>query len=314
MRNEEESMDFPAFYDATKVGTLYLPNTASAIEQGQAVKGSLAKDDTERVALLLIDEQVDFIHEDGALSVAGAIDDTRRTIEWLFANIGRITTIFASLDSHVPIQIFSPSWWVDKMGKHPEPYTLISHEDARMGRWIPLYQTQWSMEYTERLEEESRKQLMIWPYHTLLGTAGHSITPALYEAIAYHSAVRQAQPRFITKGTIPHSENYSIFEPEVKLNHLPDGGLNKALLDELAEYERIYIAGQAKSHCVLESVTSMMRYFDGKPEIISKIHLLTDGMSSVYSPAIDFEAFANKTLSQYARHGLKLTTTAVTKA
>jgi nicotinamidase/pyrazinamidase len=307
-------MDFPAFYESKKVGTLYLPNTAGAIEAGQAAKHKLASADTERVALLLIDPQVDFIHVDGALSVAGAVDDTKRTIEWLFENIDKITTIFASLDSHVPIQIFSPSWWVDKDGKHPEPFTIISHEDARMGRWIPLYQTQWSMEYTERLEEDARKQLMIWPYHSLIGTAGHSVTPALYEAIAYHSALRQAQPRFITKGSIPQTENYSIFEPEVKQNQLPEGGLNRILLDELAEYERIYVAGQAKSHCVLESVTSMMRYFDGKPDIIGKIHLLTDGMSSVYSPAIDFEALANETLSKYASHGLKLTTTTVARA
>jgi nicotinamidase/pyrazinamidase len=306
-------MDFPAFYKPSKVGTLYLPNTAAAIEEGQAAKGKKASEDSERVALLLVDAQVDFIHVDGALSVAGAVEDTRRTIEWMFQNVGKITRVFASLDSHVPIQMFSPSWWHDKAGHHPEPFTIISHEDVRLGRWIPLYEMQWSMEYTERLEEDSKKQLMIWPYHTLIGTAGHSITPALYEAIAYHSAVRQAPPRFVQKGTIPKTENYSIFEPEVKLSELENGGLNKALLEELTSYERIYVAGQAKSHCVLESVNSMMRYFEGKPEIIGKIHLLTDGMSSVYSPDVDFEAIANKVLQEFANNGLHLTTTTEAK-
>lgn len=302
-------MDFPNFYDPQKVGTLYLPNTAAAIAAGQATKITQSSEDSKKTALLLIDAQVDFIHTDGALSVAGAVEDTRRTIEWIFKHLAGITTIFASLDSHVPIQIFSPSWWVDKAGNHPAPFTIVSHDDVRLGKWIPLYQTQWSMEYTERLEEDSKKQLMIWPYHTLIGTAGHSITPALYEAIAYHSAARQSPPRFISKGTIPHSENYSIFEPEVKLDDLQDGGLNKVLLDEIATYDKIFVAGQAKSHCVLESVSSMMRYFEGKPEIISKVHLLTDAMSSVYSPAVDFEAMANMAFRQFASHGLKLTTT-----
>jgi nicotinamidase/pyrazinamidase len=303
-------MNFPHFYDAHKVGTLYLPNTAAAIEAGQAAKSRPSSEDSNRIALLLIDTQVDFIHPDGALSVAGAVEDTRRTIEWIFRNINQVTTIFASLDSHVPIQIFSPSWWVDKEGNHPAPFTIISHEDVRSGRWSALYQKDWSLEYTERLEEDSRKQLMIWPYHTLIGTTGHSITPALYEAIAYHSAVRQSQPRFISKGTIPHSENYSIFEPEVKLDELENGGLNKTLLDEIATYDKIYVAGQAKSHCVLESISSMMHYFNERSDIIGKIHLLTDAMSSVYSPAVDFEAMADMAFRQFASHGLKLTTTA----
>ena len=75
------------------------------------------------------------------------------------------------------------------------------------------------------------------------------------------------------------------------------------------EVLEIYVAGQAKSHCVLESVSSMMRYFEGRPEIINKIHLLTDAMSSVYSPAVDFEAMANMAFRQFTSHGLKLTTT-----
>jgi nicotinamidase/pyrazinamidase len=302
-------MDFPGFYEPQKVGTLYMPNTATAIEAGQAAKGTVSSKDTTRTALLLVDPQVDFIHTDGALSVAGAVGDTLRTIEWIFKHVGEITTIFASLDSHVPIQIFSPSWWQDKAGNHPEPFTIISHDDVRLGKWNPLYQTQWSMEYTERLEEDARKQLMIWPYHTLIGTVGHSITPALYEAIAYHSAVRQSQPRFISKGTIPQTENYSIFEPEVKLDDMENGGLNKALLDEIASYDSIYVAGQAKSHCVLESVSSMMRYFGDNSDTISKINLLTDAMSSVYSPVVDFEAMADMAFRQFATHGLKLTTT-----
>lgn len=305
-------MAYPNFYKPEKVGTLYIPDTNAAVTAAQSIVGKAAVEDKKRIALLLIDAQVDFIHEDGALSVPGAVDDTKRTIEWIFDKLPQISKIYASLDSHIPIQIFSPAWWRDTDGKHPQPFTLISNEDIKSGKWKAIYQPEWSVEYTERLEEYAKKQLMIWPYHTLIGTPGYAITPALYEALAYHSTARQTSPHFIVKGTIPQTENYSIFEPEVKVDSDPNGGLNTALLDELAGYEQIYVAGQAKSHCVLESVTSMMRYFDGKPEIISKIHVLEDAMSSVVSPGIDFEAMAQETLSKFAKNGLNITATTKT--
>lgn len=305
-------MSYPDFYDAAQVGQLYTPDTNAAVNAGRVAGITPAAADNERVALLLIDAQVDFIHEDGALSVPGAIDDTRRTIEWIFDNVGQITTIIASLDSHLPTQIFSPSWWVNADGNHPAPYTVVTADDVKSGAWKPLYQTEWSSAYVERLEEHAKKQLMIWPYHTLIGTTGQSITPALYEAIAYHASARQTQPHFINKGTIPETENYSLFEPEVKLDSLPNGGRNVALLDELGGYDRIYVAGQAKSHCVLESVGSMMKHYEESPETIQKIHLLEDAMSSVTHPEIDFEAIAQEAFGQFSAHGLQMTTTSET--
>ncbi|MEM9952926.1 MAG: hypothetical protein AAF846_15080 [Chloroflexota bacterium] len=302
-------MSYPTFYDSAKVGTLFVPNVESATTAGSEVHLPVDENNQYDAALLLIDAQVDFIHENGTLSVPGAVDDTRRTIEWLFDHVGDISAIYASLDSHLPNQIFSPSWWLDSEGNHPTPFTVITHAQVQTGEWNAPYHPEWSLEYTERLEENAKKQLMIWPYHTLIGTVGHNITPALYEAVVYHSAARQIIPHFITKGTVPTVEHYSIFEPEVKPSMLGDDALNSALLDELKLYDKIYVAGQAKSHCVLESVTSMMRYFDGQPDIIGKIHVLTDTMSSVANPEIDFDKLANDTFSQFAEHGLQLTTT-----
>lgn len=304
-------MTYNSFYDPDTIGQLTTPDTSSAIRAGRQSTVKLAEGDTRRTALLLIDMQVDFIHEDGALPVPGAIDDTRRLVEWLYENTGAITQIYASLDSHLPLQIFSPGWWANEAGEHPQPYTVITHADVTSGQWHPLYDVDWSVQYTRLLEETAKKQLMIWPYHTLVGTPGHMLIPALYESIAYHSSARGTQPRFIQKGSIANTENYSMFEPEVKMDTLPGGGLNRALLDELATFDRVFIAGQAKSHCVLESVTSMMRYYgDHKPSIIPNIHLLTDAMSSVAHPDIDFEAITAEQFEQYAEQGLQLVTTA----
>ncbi len=301
-------MTFPDFYTPEQVGTLYQPDSNAAVNAGHAAGLSAAADDSEQVALLLVDMQVDFIHEDGALYVPGAVDDARRTVEWLYQNAGHITQIVASLDSHLPIQIFSPAWWVDDNGNHPDPMTLIPADDVRNGTWSPLYEADWSREYVERLEENAKKQLMIWPYHTLIGTPGHNLTPALYEAIAYHSSARQTQPRFEMKGTVARTEHYSLFEPEVK-GEAGQELLNSNLLDGLATYDTIYVAGQAKSHCVLESVSTMMRYFESQPDVIEKIHVLMDATSSVESPDVDFEAIAQEQYEQFAEHGLNLTST-----
>lgn len=299
-------MTLPSFYDPDRVGQLYAPQTAAAVDAGRAAGIAPSSADQQHVILLLVDAQVDFAHPDGALCVSGAVDDTRRTIEWIFANLPRITTIAASLDSHVPIQIFSPAWWVNEQGEHPAPYTPISSDEVRNGNWRPLYEPEWSVEYAERLEQQAKKQLMIWPYHTLIGTPGHSLVPALYETIAYHAAARQSQPLFLHKGSIPKTEHYSILEPEVKVPDQPLGSLNTAFLDMLARYDLVYIAGQAKSHCVLETVTSVMRYFAPLPEVIRKLRLLIDCTSSVAHPQIDFDALANAALEEHARQGLKL--------
>ena len=296
---------FPSFYHPEQVGSLYVPDTAAAVHAGRAMNLNPASDAKVRTIVILVDPQVDFVHADGMLSVPGAVEDTRRVIEWIFRNMGRITTISASLDSHVPVQIFFPAWWVDVEGKHPEPNTVIRADDVEAGMWTPLYEVVWSRAYVENLEKYSKKELMIWPYHTLIGTLGHAITPALYEAIACHAAARQTQPIFLEKGMIPKTEYYSMLEPEVKVPDHPLGTLNTEFLNTVASYDKIYVAGQAKSHCVLETVASMMRYFDDQPKVIRKMRILKDAMSSVAHATIDFDTMANKAFAGFEARGLQ---------
>lgn len=303
-------MTFPAFYHPKKVGTLYRPDTQSAIDEGAATEVRPSSEDKTRTLLLLVDAQVDFIHEDGALSVPGAIDDTRRTIEFLFNHIEDITSIAASLDSHIPLQIFYPMWWVNADRQHPDPYTLISKEDIESGKWVPTVEADWSRYYVRKLQDDARKLLTIWPYHTMLGTPGHSITPALYEAIAYHSAARDSQPRFLAKGMIPKTEHYSILEPEVKVPDEPQGILNTDFMSMIGQYDRVLIAGQAKSHCVLETTHSMVTYYgEANPALLKKWYVLSDAMSSVVHPEIDFETLANEQYAEFEKKGLNMVTT-----
>lgn len=301
-------MALPSFYNPSTVGTDFTPNTPLAIEAGRSSGVRAVSTEEKKIALLLIDMQIDFIHADGALSVAGAIDDTRRTIEWIYAHTPHITTVVASLDSHLPNQIFSPSWWQNANGEHPTPYTVITDEAVKQGVWSPIYEQEWSKTYVEMLEENAKKQLMIWPYHTLIGTRGHNFTPALYEAIAYHASARQTQPVILQKGDERRTEHYSIFEPEVKLPDKSTLSLNREYLELLAKYDLIYVAGQAKSHCVLESLNSMIRFFGNQPHILQKMRVMTDCMSSVQHPAINFDAIANEAFERFAKQGVRFVT------
>ena len=70
-------MTFPDYYDPDRVGQRHVPDAAAAVEAGIAAGLTPARDDERRIVLLLVDAQVDFIHTDGALTVPGAVDDTR---------------------------------------------------------------------------------------------------------------------------------------------------------------------------------------------------------------------------------------------
>lgn len=300
-------------YQPGVVGPLYTPNVNAAIAAGQSNRRAVALPSNDLSLLLLIDVQVDFVHKDGALSVPGAIEDTQRIVNWMVERTedGTLTAVKASLDSHVPIQIFSPLWWMDRYGNSPDPYTVIDVNSVLSGALRPRIRNEeeWSINYVERLENEAKKALMIWPYHTLIGTVGHNLVPALAEAIGYHTGVRGQQPNYIGKGTIPKTEHYSLFEPEIKVPDHEQGGLNVQVLDELPKYDRIFVAGQAKSHCVLESVTSMMRYFKNRPEVIEKFRFMMDCSSSVVHPDIDFDTMANEAFAEFERQGARLVTT-----
>lgn len=297
-------MTYPSLYQSSDVGKLYQPRTAEFMAEGLKTNLTPATEDKLRTILVIVDNQVDFVHEDGTLSVPGALGDVERLIEWIYQNTGELTAIAASLDSHIPMQIFYPLWWENAKGEHPEPFTLITADDLRNGKWRSVIDPKWSLEYIDELAKLGRHQLMIWPYHTMIGTPGHALVPPLSEAISFHSAARLNQPMFLTKGTIPQVEHYGIWEPEVQYPKHPQGGTNTHMLDLLARYDLVYFAGEAKSHCVLNTMRQTLEYFENQSEIIDKIRFLADCTSSVEHPDIDFEAIAQAELTKMEAQGV----------
>lgn len=315
----------PSFYEASQVKTLYIERAALIADSAKShlarhPKTRPASDDRLRIAAFGIDAQVAFSIPGASLFVPGAVEDTTRTIEWIYRNLDRITSLHYSLDTHRIFQVFHPAWWRDANGDHPAPFTTISAEDVRQHRYTPALKEHRDegLEYVERLEKNGKYVLTIWPYHALLGGVSHSLVPALMEASMFHSLVRSAQVQFEIKGTNELTENYSVLSPEVtELGGRAVGAFNAPLFDALMNYDRVYVFGQAKSHCVLSTLRDMQqRISRTNPSLIKKIFILEDATSPVPPPpitplprALDFPRVANEAFAELAAAGMNIVKT-----
>lgn len=300
----------PTFYDEKKIGTIYMPRMAEI--QAEAEKAGLRSfaEDKMKVALLIIDMQISFCHDlkvPDQLFVDGAQMDISNTIQFLFKNIEKITTVCASLDTHILYQIFYPMWWINEKGEHPAPYTIITVKDLETRVWKPIINPIWSIDYVKKLESEANKPLCIWPYHTMLGTIGNSLDPALYEVIFFHAVARKSQLKFEQKGIVPSSEMYGVFRPEVIVPNHSAGGFNTDFLNLLAKHDMVVGVGEAKSHCFLESVRQFTEFFQDQPDVLKKFHILEDCMSCVKHPTIDFESITNTEFEKFKQAGINIT-------
>ena len=315
-------MPLPSFYDSSMVRNVYVERVGlvaeAAAEFKKKNKIAPASQDKLRIAAFGIDCQVGFCAPGASLFVPGAVEDTSRTIEWLYQNLDRITQVAFSLDTHRVFQIFHPAWWIDDDGKHPAPFTNISLADVREGKWKPIAHPAECLEYVKQLEKAGKYVLTIWPYHTLLGGVSHALVPALMEAAMFHALVRQAQTHFETKGTHAMTENYSVLAPEVReLGGKSVGTFNAAFFKMLMEFDRVYVFGQAKSHCVLSTLRDMQQHIAGTdPSLMDKIWILEDATSPVPAPpinplppALDFPRVAEKAFEELKAAGMHIVKT-----
>jgi len=296
---------WPSFYDPNRIGALFYPDVARIAAEAAQADLKSAAEDARDIHLVIIDMQVDFCHARGSLNVPGALNDIRRTIEFIYRNAERITHITCSLDSHLPSQIFSPTWWADKDGAHPAPFTIITAEDLQAGIWRPLVEPERSVEYVRQLERKHKKQLCIWPYHVQIGSVGQALDPELWSAVFWHSLARKSEPHWLTKGSVPLTEHYSIIRPEVLMPDEPGGGTNRAFLDILGQADTIVVAGEAESHCVLETVEDLVEYFGAGSRMLRKVLFLRDCTSPVIHPEIDFHAIALSRFAEFERQGIR---------
>lgn len=247
-------------------------------------------------ALVIIDMQNDFANPTGSLYVQGALYDVDRLVRLLNEDPGRFNTIFVSLDSHSPRQIFFPDWWVDDDLQHPQPFYIIKGEESR---YNPVDAVDISWEYVRLLAYNGLNDLVLWPHHCILGTVGHNMPQRLARAVLDYSRRHGAVIQFVLKGQNPYTEYYSIFEPEVRLGNCDT---NLDLVLQLDEHDRIYIAGQAKSHCVLSSIYSIKNI---RPDMMPKIRIIEDTMSSIEG----YEDVTEDAIDSFQNYGMIRTTT-----
>lgn len=261
-------------------------------------KLTAASEDQVKTLLLAIDMQNDFM-EDGQLAVPGSHGDVLRTARFIYNHLEKITQIAVSLDTHHLQQIFHPAWWIDQGGNHPAPFTIITADDVEKGVWRAVRNTEESLEYVTELERTSKKALCIWPYHCLEGTFGAALEPQLANMIYFHSAARDAVIRTVIKGKDPLSEMYGIIKPEYDRGRYCDS----QLLQDLAAFDQIIIAGEAKSHCVLESVRQIAEHYANRPDITSRMIILEDCMSCIPG----FEETTERAFANFSEtYGIKL--------
>jgi nicotinamidase-related amidase len=282
-----------------------------------------AADDRFRIALVAVDVQNTFCTPGFELFVAGrsgtgALDDSVRLCEFVYRNLGAITQVFPTLDTHQALQIFHPALLVDADGRPPEPFTNVSAEDVAAGRWRinaaaaeglgldPAYAEAHLRYYTESLDAGGKYSLTVWPFHAMLGGVGHALVPAVEEAFFFHSVVRHAPVGFQPKGDNPLTEHYSMLGPEVEDDREgePLGRRNQPLIEELLRFDAVVIAGQAKSHCVAWTIRDLLEDPTVRErELEEKVYLLEDCTSPVVVPGADYTDEADAAFARFAEAG-----------
>lgn len=324
-------LPLPQFYDSARVGEIWKVDYAVRAEDARsyALQHDLkpASASKDRISLLLIDVQNTFCIPNfelfvGGRSGNGAVEDNTRLCEFIYRNLGSLTHITATMDTHMSQQIFHPIFFVDAEGNHPAPYTDIHVDELHSGKWkfnpalstqfkiAPEYGQQMMIHYAETLKKIGKYALTIWPYHAMLGGIGHAIVPAVEEAIFFHSHARIDQPHFAIKGDKPFTENYSVVGPEVVTGPMGEvlGAHDPQFIQHLQEVDKLYIAGQAKSHCVAWTVQDLLDdILATDPELAKKVHLLDDCSSAVVVPGVvDHTEAANDAYAWFAKAGMKI--------
>lgn len=291
---------------------------------------------SRNIQLVIIDPQNSFCKvipetdqqklHNGELCVVGGWEDMERVSGLVNRLSSTLSDIKITLDSHQRLHIAHPDWYVDTNGNKPNPFTLMRAESNSIvgsvmrfdGNGSPVmengapvfddvgyFQTvrrgmfKRTLSYLQDLQSAKRYPHCLWPPHCLIGTPGHNIVGPLFEALDLWCVKNGNTIDITTKGSNPWVEHFSAVRAEVPDLHDPHSQLNTSFISTLMEADEILLAGEARSHCLANTVRDIANEFAGgtlgsSDEFIKKCVLLTDGTSDV--PGFEHlgEAFVNE--------------------
>ena len=259
--------------------------------------------------LLVIDPQNDFCDGDGAaLPVPGAAADLLRVSDLIARISDCLSDIVITLDTHQTVSIERTTFWKQGDGAPVQPFTEITEQAAREGRYAPRDASRLPevLAYLRDLEAGHRYRLMVWPVHCVLGTWGHNILPPLARHIAAWEERNQRAALKVLKGMNPMTEQYSAVRAEVPRNDDPLTRTNPVLVARAKPPAdgQLLVVGEASSHCVNATLTHLLETMT--PEERSRVVILRDCMS----PVTGFVAAAEAFFERAAAQGVRVTTSA----
>lgn len=255
----------------------------------------------QKSALIVIDAQNDFHDIPGAaLAVPGSSKDTGRIAD--FVKKINPSTIFSSLDSHYSLDISHVAWWEQGNGQPVTPFTMIFADDIKTGKYVAKIDPRRSLKYVEDLEANGEFNHFIWPDHCLIGTPGHALLPVYFDAIRDWTNKNLKWVNFINKGTNPYTEHFGIFRANVPLNDDPSTQVNQGIFQTLNSHDVVFLAGQARTHCVANSLRQMLQI---SPQLASKIVVLEDCMSNVAGLPNDFYTYVDSIYEEAIKQGVR---------
>jgi nicotinamidase-related amidase len=237
-----------------------------------------------------------------ALPINGAHADMLRVADVINRGLDGISAISMTLDSHHRLHIAHPTFWMDANGMAVAPYTQIVAAEVRDGRFQPsVPQTlPRALAYLDALEAAGRYTLMVWPVHCEIGSWGQNVHADVRAAYSRWEDARHEIVAKLSKGSNPWTEHYSAVMAEVPDPDDPVTQMNRMFVHNLAQADRIYIAGEAGSHCVKTTVEHIADHFN--IQSVSRLVLITDCMS----PVSGFEPQFRDFLRNAAARGVQL--------
>lgn len=233
--------------------------------------------------LLIIDPQKDFISS-GGLKVPNAQQDMEKLSAFIEKKTMLLDSICITLDTHSLFHIGNANAYTDITTKTTATgmvkYDSTKHKSKQN---IDSHIKQ----YADKLYRDGKSHFL-WPLHCRIGTDGHSIDEGLDKTIMKWSDATSTEARYILKGCDSKYENFSAFRSagiEHNDYHNPAKEayrFNEDLAKYLYQFKTVYIAGEARTHCVADSTIDYVNWVKkiGNPNK-QEVVVLWDCMSDV---------------------------------